>query len=92
VKLSQILSQVKTDFSLPKGALIDSITIEDIAIDSRLVKKNSVFFALPGKINDGSKFIASALANGAAIVIAENDENSIKSSNPFQLLVEFLQE
>jgi UDP-N-acetylmuramoyl-L-alanyl-D-glutamate--2,6-diaminopimelate ligase len=91
VKLSQILSQVKTDFSLPKGALIDSITIEDIAIDSRLVKKNSVFFALPGKINDGSKFIASALANGAAITIAENDENSIKSSNPFQLLVEFLQ-
>jgi len=91
VKLSQILSRVKTDFTLPKGFLIDSIEIEDIAIDSRLVKKNSVFFALPGKINDGSKFIASALTNGAAIVIAENDENSIKSSNPFQLLVEFLQ-
>lgn len=91
MKLSQILSQVKTDFSLPEGVLIDSIAIEDIAIDSRLVKKNSVFFALPGKINDGSKFIASALTNGAAIAISENAENSIKSSNPFQLLVEFLQ-
>ncbi|MES2961001.1 MAG: UDP-N-acetylmuramoyl-L-alanyl-D-glutamate--2,6-diaminopimelate ligase [Pseudomonadota bacterium] len=91
MKLSQILSQVKTDFSVPNGVLIDSIEIEDIAIDSRLVKKNSVFFALPGKINDGSKFIASALASGAAIAISENDENSIKSSNPFQLLVEFLQ-
>ena len=91
MKLSQILSQVKTDFTLPKGVLIDSIEIEDIAIDSRLVKKNSAFFALSGKINDGSKFIDSALANGAAIAIAENDENSIKSSNPFQLLVEFLQ-
>lgn len=97
MKLSQILSQIKTNYKLPTGLAPDEVNIEDIALDSRLVKKNSVFFALSGKVKDGSEFISSAFANGATIVVAEEGKvasdqaHLIESSNPFQLLIEFLQ-
>ncbi|MDX2083080.1 MAG: UDP-N-acetylmuramoyl-L-alanyl-D-glutamate--2,6-diaminopimelate ligase [Rickettsiales bacterium] len=98
MKLSQILSQVKTDFktSLSQSKL-DSIIVDDIALDSRLVKKNSIFFALSGKSKDGLEFAASAITNGANVVIAEVGKinsaqfNLIESTNPLALLVEFLQ-
>ena len=80
MKLSQILAQVKTAYTLPIGSIPDEIEIEDIAIDSRLVKKNSVFFALPGKAKDGFEFIESAIKNGASLIISEQEK----------LLVEFL--
>ncbi len=97
MKLSVIISQIKTAFEISGNPdLISQINIEDIAIDSRLVKKNSVFFALAGKMQDGSKFIADAIKSGASLVVSssENKDSSgvifIKSENPFELLIEFL--
>jgi UDP-N-acetylmuramoyl-L-alanyl-D-glutamate--2,6-diaminopimelate ligase len=100
VKLSKILSQVKTDFETSaEPDFIDQITVEDIAIDSRLVKKNSIFFALPGKVTTGAEFISGAIANGASAIIVEKiptlvlkAENVcfIESKNVFSLLVDFL--
>jgi UDP-N-acetylmuramoyl-L-alanyl-D-glutamate--2,6-diaminopimelate ligase len=80
MKLSQILAQVKIGYKLSSDPITSEIEVEDIAIDSRLVKKNSVFFALPGKEKDGSEFIESAIKNGASLVISGQQE----------LLVEFL--
>ena len=100
MKLSQILSQVKTDYQLPVDLLPEQIEIEDIALDSRLVKKNSAFFALSGKATNGNEFIASAFKNGAAIVIqnqfssgveTQGSFSPITSQTPFALLTEFLQ-
>ncbi len=88
MKLSQILSQIKIDYKLPSGFAPDAIEVSSIELDSRLVKKNSVFFALPGKTTNGLEFVDSAIKNGASAVIAEG---FIESSNPHQLLVEFLQ-
>lgn len=97
MKLSAIISQIKTAFEISGNHdLVSQINIADIAIDSRLVKKNSVFFALAGKVQDGSKFIADAIKNGAAVIVSdvENKDPSdvifIKSKNPFELLIEFL--
>jgi UDP-N-acetylmuramyl-tripeptide synthetase len=47
-----------------------NIEISNIEIDSRLVKKGSIFFALKGNATNGEKFIESALQNGALAVIA----------------------
>ncbi len=100
MKLSQILSQVKTDYKIASGVTSDTIEIEDIALDSRLAKNNSAFFALAGKVKDGLEFIPSAIEKGASVVISNHDlcnleaaKNalSITSSNPFALLTEFLQ-
>ncbi len=96
MKLKEILSLVKADFKIVSGLdLLDSVTIEDVAFDSRLVKKNSIFFALPGKFQDGSKFIADAIKNGAAVIVAA-EKSEVKSAlfiqadDIFSLLIEFL--
>ena len=98
MKLSQILSRVKTDFKITRtGYLLDEIAISEICLDSRLAKENSIFFALPGKAKDGTEFIADALKNGASIIVAGEGEIKsqqfflIESTNPFALLTEFLQ-
>ncbi len=99
MKLSQILSQIKSDFEIASNHdLLDQIDIEDIAIDSRLVKKNSAFFALIGQSKDGAEFIFDAVQNGAKLVVsshqskipAEKNVIFIVSENVFLLLVEFL--
>lgn len=79
---------------------LSEIEISDIAIDSRLVKKNSIFFALQGKTTDGAKYIATAINQGAIAVIAsdfsfcskEDLEKiiAIKLDQVFELLVKVL--
>lgn len=98
MNLSQILYRVKTDFQvISNGFDLNLIEIADIALDSRLVQKNSGFFALDGVSQDGSKFIDKAIESGANLIIAKPGQTSstqcliIESSNPFQLLTEFLQ-
>ena len=44
--------------------------IEDLALDSRAVRRGSLFAALPGERSDGRRFIAEAVAAGAAAVLA----------------------
>ncbi len=46
------------------------LEISSIEIDSRLVKKGSVFFALQGHNVDGAKFIDDAIAKGAIAVVS----------------------
>ena len=47
--------------------------VSNVAIDSRKVKKNSLFVAIKGVRFDGHKFAEDAIKNGAsAIVINEN--------------------
>ncbi len=96
MKLSQILSQVKTEYKLSDGVNPDLIEVESIELDSRLVKKNSVFFALQGQATDGAKFIDSAIQNGASLVITSSSQpttnnQQLTTNNSFALLVEFLQ-
>lgn len=96
--LFQIKSQIKTDFKIIRHLdLLDQITIADIAIDSRLAKKHSIFFALQGKTQDGAKFINDAIKNGAAVIVTANfaEENEaaaliIQTADPFTFLVECL--
>jgi UDP-N-acetylmuramoyl-L-alanyl-D-glutamate--2,6-diaminopimelate ligase len=46
------------------------LEISSIEIDSRLVKKGSIFFALQGHNVDGAKFIDDAIAKGAIAVVS----------------------
>jgi UDP-N-acetylmuramoyl-L-alanyl-D-glutamate--2,6-diaminopimelate ligase len=94
--LAKILPQLKTKFSLKNLTKSDlsKIKIADLALDSRLVKKNDIFIALPGKTADGSKFIASAIENGAALIVTSENKIShpaLITAQPFDLLVELLQ-
>ncbi len=50
------------------GAMIDGA-----AIDSRALRGGEVFFAFPGAVVDGHRFVADALARGAAAAVIQED-------------------
>lgn len=63
----------------------DEIEIADIAYDSRNVKKGSLFVCIRGAASDGHKYVESAIANGAAFIVAEEE---ISSTVPYLVLSE----
>lgn len=70
MKLSQLLNNVKTIHVTGNAELID---IKDITIDSRTVKKDSLFVAIKGFKIDGHRFILDAINKGAAAIILEDN-------------------
>lgn len=50
-----------------------NVEIEALEYDSRLVRKNSLFFAVRGFTRDGYDFVQQARENGAVAVIGERD-------------------
>lgn len=50
----------------------DDIDITGIAYDSRKVSKGNVFVCIKGYETDGHRFAASAVENGAAVIVAED--------------------
>ena len=47
--------------------------IENLEFDSRSVKENTLFFALPGTHTTGNKFICKAIENGACAVVYQDE-------------------
>jgi len=65
--LEKILSGI--EYELVAGSLTTPVT--QVQFDSRKVKQGDAFVATTGTHVDGHDFIAKALANGAAVIIAE---------------------
>ena len=55
---------------------ISNKNIKGLALDSRLVKKDFIFFALKGQKYNGDRFISSALKMGASLIITEKKINN----------------
>ncbi|HZZ94778.1 MAG TPA: UDP-N-acetylmuramoyl-L-alanyl-D-glutamate--2,6-diaminopimelate ligase [Usitatibacter sp.] len=49
------------------------VPLADLTADSRMVKRGSVFVAYPGTLQDGRRYIADAIARGAAAVLWERE-------------------
>ncbi len=47
-----------------------------VQTDSRLIEPGSLFFALPGEVTDGHRFVAQAAAAGAALAIVEHETDA----------------
>jgi len=59
-------------FNIPTAAILNPDVYSassDVCIDSRKVKKNSIFFAIKGEKFDGHKFIKQAIKSGAGTII-----------------------
>ncbi|MBB1126169.1 UDP-N-acetylmuramoyl-L-alanyl-D-glutamate--2,6-diaminopimelate ligase [Thiospirillum jenense] len=54
--------------------VISTIPIKDLTLDSRAVTIGTAFVALPGQQQHGLDHAAAAVANGAAVILAEADE------------------
>ena len=69
-----------------KTKILDKkIKLNKITINSKEVKKNDVFFAIKGKINDGHKFLADALNKKASLVVVNRTQRNIKSSRQIKV-------
>ncbi len=70
------------------------IKFSGLAFNSKLVKKNNIFFALKGYTYNGNSFISDAIKKGAKIIISDEDLKPIKNiifikkKNPRKLLSE----
>ena len=68
MKLSQIIQDIEI-----KKPITDDVEITGIAYDSRSVKPGYLFVAIKGFETDGHKYIKSAIENGAAAIIGEEE-------------------
>ena len=57
---------------LPKN-----LKINDVSINSKQLKKNDIFFAIKGKIHDGSKFLNEAIKKDPSLLITSKIDNKI---------------
>ena len=84
---SNIISEIT------KKKMEKNININEASIDSRITKKNNIFFGIKGKNFDGNKFVSQAFNNGASISINENKKknkfkNDIYVKNSLKTLTE----
>lgn len=55
------------------GKICSETVLKSLVFDSRDVKQDSLFFALPGTHTTGNKFIPQAIQNGASAVVFEGE-------------------
>ena len=56
-----------------EAPILKNRIITNISIDTRTIKKDSLFIAIKGENFDGNDFVNDAIAKGAVIVIADLD-------------------
>ena len=70
----------------------NQISFEKARINSKEIKKNDIFFAIKGKINDGNKFISEAFKKKASIAIVNtinknfNKKHQVKVNDTLKFL------
>jgi UDP-N-acetylmuramoyl-L-alanyl-D-glutamate--2,6-diaminopimelate ligase len=70
----------------------EAAAVSGLAVDSRTVKPGDVFFALAGHKTDGTRFIDSAIASGAAAIVGDHPPRSacpvpfVTTTNPRRAL------
>lgn len=55
------------------------VSVQSLTMDSRRVKEGVVFFAVPGTVTDGHKYIPQAIASGATVIVCEQLPEDIHS-------------
>jgi murE/murF fusion protein len=66
------------------------VNFHGLSIDSRTIKKNNLFLAIKGKINDGNTFVNEAIKKGAGCVVASQADKKNKKIINFQDTIFFL--
>ncbi|MBB1485486.1 UDP-N-acetylmuramoyl-L-alanyl-D-glutamate--2,6-diaminopimelate ligase [Oceanospirillum sediminis] len=72
--ICQVLSDLFPDYSFPGQP-------GPLKLDSRTVNTGDIFIALKGHTLDGCQFIDAAITQGAALVLAESDQNHVVLQN-----------
>jgi UDP-N-acetylmuramoyl-L-alanyl-D-glutamate--2,6-diaminopimelate ligase len=71
MKLSELLSGELREGDAIGSDRLESTEVSSLAYDSRQVQPHGCFFALPGAKTDGNRYVAEAVARGAAAIASE---------------------
>jgi len=77
-----------------KSKISNKTNIKNISINSQIIKKNDIFFAIKGKKKDGNRFVPDALKKKSSLVIVNRINKNcplskqIKVKNPLGFLTE----
>ena len=74
---SQLLREALREVSSAQVSRDADQRVTDITQDSRSVQPGSAFVAVPGFTVDGHQYLESAIANGAAALIVQNDRRQL---------------
>ena len=85
MKLRDLFDEAKID---PQA---EAIAVTGLAVDSRMVKRGDLFFALAGSKTDGARFVDAAISAGAVAVAGDHAPRQISvpfvsTSNPRRAL------
>ena len=64
---------------------LKNLSIKNISIDTKTLKKNDVFFAIKGKKLNGNDFVSEAFKKGASLAVV--NKLSVKNSSSRQIKV-----
>lgn len=76
IKLKDVAETIQYEVTDITKEQLENIHITDICIDSRKVKKGSLFVAIKGEHVDGHDYIQKAFENGAVCAIAQKHTNA----------------
>ncbi len=68
-----LLSDILYKVNIRSVAGSTGVEVNDVQLDSRKVRKDGLFIAVKGIAADGHQFIEKAIANGAAVIVYENE-------------------
>ncbi len=80
LKLSNNLKVNILNELIAEKKISNQISFKKARINSKEIKKNDIFFAIKGKINDGNKFISEAFKKKASIAVVNKIEKKINIS------------
>ena len=92
-QLSQILPAFKNTLVAADGSTItdlseiNNIQISNLVFDSREVRKDSLFFALPGTHTDGNNYIEQAILAGANAVVFQGELTPSQKQDVAQAII-----
>ena len=92
-QLSQILPAFKNTIVAADGSTItdlseiNNIQISNLVFDSREVRKDSLFFALPGTHTDGNNYIEQAILAGANAVVFQGELTPSQKQDVAQAII-----
>jgi UDP-N-acetylmuramoyl-L-alanyl-D-glutamate--2,6-diaminopimelate ligase len=75
MKIAQLIESCPEQV-ISRSSLPEDMEISGMHYDSRKIEPGNLFFAISGYQSDGNKFVGQALANGAGLVVSENNKIS----------------
>ena len=68
-----------------KSKISNKLVVKNISINSKIIKKDDIFFAIKGKKNDGNKFVSEALEKKSSLAVVNKTDKKYTLSKQIKV-------